>query len=66
MIKPCNSSELFISSKIRIIETTWVESLREGGKVLASETNKAFNAISPDSDWEIYIQGDEILDKKYH
>lgn len=47
--------------KIKIIETVWDESLREGGKVLASETNKALAAISPDTDWAIYIQGDEVL-----
>ena len=49
------------SDKIKIIETIWDESLREGGKVLAVETNKAFDAISPDSDWAFYIQGDECF-----
>jgi hypothetical protein len=53
------------SSKIKIIETVWDESLREGGRVLADETNKAFAAISPDSDWAFYIQGDEIIHEKY-
>lgn len=49
------------SPKIRILETVWDDSLREGGKVLADETNKALAAISPDADWAIYIQGDEVL-----
>ena len=49
------------SPKIRILETVWDDSLREGGKVLAEETNKALAALSPDSDWAIYIQGDEVL-----
>ncbi len=49
------------SDKIRIIETVWDDSLREGGRVLAVETDKAFAAISPDSDWAFYIQGDEVL-----
>ena len=53
------------SSKIRIIETVWDDSLREGGRVLAVETDKAFKAISPDSDWAFYIQGDEALHEKY-
>jgi glycosyltransferase involved in cell wall biosynthesis len=48
-------------SKIRIIQTTWDDSLRENGAVLADETNKAFQAISPDSDWAFYIQGDEVI-----
>jgi hypothetical protein len=49
------------SPKIKIIETVWNESLREGGRVLADETNKALDAISPDSDWAFYIQGDEVI-----
>jgi hypothetical protein len=53
------------SPKIRIIETVWDESLREGGKVLAAETDKAFKAISADTDWAFYIQGDEVFHEKY-
>src|SRR6478735_2743781 len=49
------------SEKIRIIPTVWDDSLREGGAVLAVETNKAFDAISADSDWCFYIQGDEAI-----
>ena len=52
-------------AKIRIIETEWDESLREGGRVLAVETNKAFAEISSDSDWAFYIQGDEVVHEKY-
>ena len=52
------------SEKIRIIETIWDDSLREGGKVLAVETDKAFNAISSDSDWAFYIQADEVMSEK--
>jgi hypothetical protein len=53
------------SPKIRIIETVWDDSLREGGRVLADETNKAMRAISADSDWAFYIQGDEVIHEKY-
>lgn len=49
------------SSKIRIIETVWDDSLRQGGRVLAVETNKALRAISFDSDWAFYIQADEVF-----
>lgn len=52
-------------SKIRIIETIWDDSLREGGRVLALETDKAYKAISEDTDWAIYIQGDEVVHEKY-
>ncbi len=51
--------------KIKIIETEWDESLREGGRVLAVETDKAFQAISQESDWAFYIQGDEVVHEKY-
>ena len=53
------------SPKIKIIETVWDDRLRIGGKVLADETNKAFAAISKDSDWAFYIQGDEVIHEKY-
>ena len=49
------------SPKIKIIETIWDDSLREGGKVLAVETDKALRAISPHSDWAFYIQADEVF-----
>lgn len=52
--------------KIRIIETVWDDSLREGGRVLAVETDKAFAAIAKESDWAFYIQGDEVIHEKYH
>ncbi len=52
--------------KIRIVETEWDDSLREGGRVLAVETDKAFQAIADDSDWAFYIQGDEVVHEKYH
>lgn len=53
------------SPKIRIIDTVWDDSLREGGRVLAEETNKAFDAII-DADWCFYLQGDEVVHEKYH
>jgi len=52
-------------AKVRIVQTEWDESLREGGRVLALETDKAFAQISDDSDWAFYIQGDEVVHEKY-
>ncbi|MCX7632491.1 MAG: glycosyltransferase family 2 protein [Turneriella sp.] len=46
--------------KIRIIETEWDDTLREGGRVLALETQKAYNAIEG-GDWAFYLQADEVL-----
>ncbi|HXB39024.1 MAG TPA: glycosyltransferase family 2 protein [Bacteroidia bacterium] len=53
------------SPKIKIIESVWDDTLREGGKLLAVETNKAFDTVSADSTWAFYIQADEVLHEKY-
>lgn len=59
-----NTRELVASidpQKIKILDTVWDDSLREGGRVLAVETDKAFKAIGADTDWCFYIQGDEVV-----
>ncbi|TAF46153.1 MAG: glycosyltransferase family 2 protein [Sphingobacteriales bacterium] len=53
------------SPKIKIIDTLWDDDLREGGRVFALETDKAFAAIAKDIDWAFYIQGDECVHEKY-
>ncbi len=55
-----------IDPKVKIIETVWDDSVREGGRTLALETDKAYAAISKDSDWAFYIQGDEVLHEQYY
>lgn len=52
------------SDKIKIIDTVWDDSLREGGLVLSSETNKVFDAIPVEFDWCFYIQSDECVHEK--
>ncbi|HMH24896.1 MAG TPA: hypothetical protein VK563_24140 [Puia sp.] len=47
--------------KIRIHHSIWDETLREGGKVLAVETDKAFDQVPPDADWCVYLQADEVI-----
>lgn len=54
------------SPKIKTIHSVWDNSLREGGKVLAVETDKAMDATASDSDWLFYIQADEVLHEQYH
>ncbi len=54
------------SPKIKIIETVWDDSTREGGRTFALETDKALQAISADTDWAFYIQADEAVHEKYY
>ena len=54
------------SGKIEIHHSVWDDSLREGGRVLAVETDKAFDLISSEFDWAIYIQSDELIHEDYH
>ncbi|MFC4212096.1 glycosyltransferase family 2 protein [Pedobacter lithocola] len=51
--------------KIRTIDTIWDETLKEGGRVFAAETDKALAEVSRDADWLIYIQGDEAIHEDY-
>ncbi|MBA2746177.1 MAG: glycosyltransferase family 2 protein [Flavisolibacter sp.] len=50
-----------LSPKIHIIDTVWNDRLREEGKVLAVETDKALRAVTLNYHWCIYIQGDEVM-----
>ncbi len=50
-------------SRIRILDTVWDENLREGGRVLAQQTDLALAEIQ--GDWGLYIQGDEVLHEQY-
>lgn len=52
--------------KIKVFHSTWDESLMAGGRVLAAETDKAYENIPPDADWCFYIQADEIIHEKYY
>jgi len=54
------------SDKIRIVRSIWDDSLREHGRVLAIETNKAFDLVADDSDWAFYLQADEVVHEKDH
>ena len=54
------------SDKLRIVRSEWDMSLRQGGQVLAVETDKAYRQLPDDADWVFYIQGDEVLPEQYH
>lgn len=47
------------SPKLKIIETVWDDSLRQGGRILADQTNVALKHCT--GDWCIYLQADEVL-----
>ncbi len=49
------------SSKIEIHHSVWDDSLRKGGRVLATEADKAFLLVPKKYDWAFYIQADEIV-----
>lgn len=49
------------SPKIKITESRWDDSIRQGGLQLASETNKVLEKIPPSATWIFYIQADEVL-----
>jgi hypothetical protein len=50
------------SDKIRIIDTVWDNSLREGGKIFAQQTNIGLRAIT--GDWGFHLQSDEVIHEK--
>jgi hypothetical protein len=54
------------SPKIKIVHSVWDPLLKEGGRVLAAETDKAFKQLSTDADWAFYIQADEVIHEQYH
>ena len=54
------------SPKIKIVFSEWDMNLRQGGQVLAVETNKALQFVSTDTDWVFYIQADEVVHEKFH
>lgn len=52
------------SPKIKIIDSVWDDSLKEGGRVLAAETDKALAHVSSEYDWAFYLQADEVIHEK--
>lgn len=45
--------------KLKIFETVWDDSLRQGGAILAQQTNLAMEKC--EGEWGIYLQADEVL-----
>lgn len=50
------------SPKIKIIDTIWDPTLREGGKILAQQTNIGIDAAK--GDWIFYMQADDMVHEK--
>ncbi len=49
--------------RLRIIESVWDESRREGGRILREQTDVALAECR--GDWIFYIQADEVMHEKY-
>lgn len=50
------------SPKIRVVETTWDLSKREGGRLLAEQTDLALAECA--GDWCFYLQADEVVHER--
>jgi len=66
----CNDGTLQLiesigSPKIKIVHSIWDDSLKEGGLVLAVETDKALAHVPAGYDWAFYLQADEVVHEKY-
>lgn len=51
------------SPKLRVFESAWDLSIRDGGRLLSIETNRALERCT--GDWCFYIQADEVLHDRY-
>lgn len=54
------------SQKIELHKSVWDPSIREGGRILAVETDKAFDLVPTEADWAFYIQADEVIHEKFY
>ncbi len=66
----CNDGTLQLiesigSPKIKVFHSVWDDTLKEGGRALAAETDKALSHIPPGYDWAFYLQADEVVHEKY-
>jgi glycosyltransferase involved in cell wall biosynthesis len=52
------------SDKINIIETVWDDKLRQGGHILAQQTNIALRHCR--YDWCFYLQADEVIHEQFY
>ena len=55
-----------IDPKVKIFESIWDDTLREGGRVLAVETDKALALVPDKYTWALYLQADEVLHEQDH
>lgn len=50
-----------IDPKVKVFESVWDESMRQGGRVLALETDKALALVPKEYTWALYLQADEVI-----
>ena len=52
------------SEKIKIIDTVWDDTMRQGGKIFALQANTGLDNASKNSDWLFHLQADEVIHEK--
>lgn len=50
--------------KVRVVESVWDDTMREGGLLFSRETNVALSRCT--GDWAVYLQADEVLHEQDH
>ena len=63
----CNDGTLELiqsinSSKIRIVESVWDDTMKKDGLIYSEQTNMALNFCT--GDWAFYLQADEVIHEK--
>jgi glycosyltransferase involved in cell wall biosynthesis len=52
------------SSKVRVVESVWDDTMQKDGLLFSRETNVALSRCT--GDWALYLQADEVLHEKDH
>lgn len=47
--------------KIKIVDSTWDDTIRSGGRIFAQQANLGLDHVSTEADWCFHLQADEII-----
>lgn len=48
-------------SRVKIVDTIWDDSMRQGGLIFSQQSNIGMDHCNPDADWLFHIQADEVV-----